>query len=110
MNWNLVMLALGLLELAGLLWIALMERASLEVDRANHRMYSSFFAERTRWYAARGKNKKPPEELPGGGDTDFVVLLAGEEDSDRREDGLREVDGGVERLPARSDPPSEERG
>ena len=44
----------------------------LRLEALNHRLYEAFFAERTRWYAARGK-KKPPAELPGGDMLDIVA-------------------------------------
>lgn len=60
------------IDLGLLLWIALMERASLKVERLNHELYREFFQARTRWYNARNK-QKPPVELPGGQMADVYV-------------------------------------
>jgi hypothetical protein len=65
----------------------------LKLDKANHDMYSKFFAERTRWYAARRQNKKPPE-VPGGDVANFVVLSESSEDGEQPTDGLPGDDGG----------------
>lgn len=54
--WRLVVATLtidrciGLGELAILVWM-------LVLDKRNHQLYKEFFEQRTRWYAARGKQK-----------------------------------------------------
>ena len=67
---------LDVLDFAVLIWIALMERAALTLDRANHLLYKNFFEQRARWYSARGKTKAP--ETSGGNELTGVVR---EEDS-----------------------------
>lgn len=67
MSWKPI---LDLLDLGILLWIALMERAALQLEKLNHTLYSTFFMERSRWYASR--NKKAPEV--SGGDAIVEVV------------------------------------
>lgn len=67
MSWKPI---LDLLDLGILLWIALMERAALQLEKLNHTLYSNFFTERSKWYSAR--NKKAPET--SGGDAIVEVV------------------------------------
>lgn len=72
-------LILDLLDLTLLLWIALMERSSLILDRANNLLYRTFFEERTRWYSAR--NKKAPKESGGEENPVLAVMRESEDDT-----------------------------
>lgn len=74
MSWKDI---LAVLDFGVLMWIAWMEKASLTIEKANHLLYSAFFQERTRWYAAR--NKKPPAVAEGG---DNPVMVVATEDAD----------------------------
>jgi hypothetical protein len=68
MNWRLL---LEVLDFLVLVWIAEMERQSLLMDKLNHSLFSTFFIERARWYAARNKQKAP--ETTGGNELIEVV-------------------------------------
>jgi hypothetical protein len=68
------------LDLAILMWIALMERAALKIDKANHKLYSEFFEQRTRWYASRGK-QKAPETLGALSASSELIEIVREDDS-----------------------------
>lgn len=75
--WHNLMDILDFLLIAYLAWA---DREMLHESRTSRKLYEAFFAERTRWYAAR--NKKPRVESP-----EVAVITEIEmEDTTRREE------------------------
>lgn len=79
---------LALVDFGVLCYIAYLERKAVDLDKANHALYSTYFAERTRWYQARGK-RKPSEELSPEVPSNLMVLSTEPDDGERLEDELR---------------------
>ena len=78
-----------ILEIALLVLMVILEKRSLDIERANHLLYRDFFNARTRWYASRTPKRPLPAEPPADIPTPLAVIRA---ESELVQDGSGEAD------------------